>query len=54
MAIEYRQIVDCLTVIQVTRDGIISYVPCDEMNKDYREYLEWEAIEGNDILAPEE
>jgi hypothetical protein len=28
-------------------------IPCTEENKDYREYLEWEAIEGNDILSPE-
>lgn len=47
------------------RDGSISteiikrvvdnaFIPCDTANSDYIAYLEWKAIEGNDILAPEE
>ena len=25
------------------------YIPKNELNKDYQEYLEWEAIDGNTI-----
>ena len=29
----------------------MTYIPYDEENTDYQEYLEWEAIDGNDIEA---
>ena len=31
----------------------IWYIPCDPDNTDYQEYLEWVAIDGNNILAPD-
>ena len=30
-----------------------AYIPTNIENKDYQEYLEWEAIEGNTIQAAE-
>jgi hypothetical protein len=38
----------------IQRMDDMALIPCTEENADYRKYLEWEAIEGNDILAPEE
>ena len=32
-----------------TEDG--AYIPTSTENKDYQEYLVWEAIDGNDIQA---
>lgn len=32
-------------------DGKIWYIPCDPNNTDYQEYLEWVAIDGNNIEA---
>ncbi len=52
----YRQIRDWTGEIKtdmIQRISDTAFIPCDPLNKDYREYLLWEAIEGNDILAPE-
>ena len=41
------------SVIRITYEGqpsgTIFNIPVDEANTDYQEYLEWEAIDGNDI-----
>ena len=33
------------------RGTILLSIPINEENADYQEYLEWEAIDGNDIEA---
>ena len=36
----------------VFQNGITSFVPHDEANKDYQAIQEWAAIEGNNIIDP--
>ena len=55
----YKQVKDpmtgeiCTTNIEKRVDGKIWYIPCDPDNIDYQEYLEWVAIDGNNISAPD-
>ena len=37
--------------IEKTVDGIKYYIPFDEANTDYQEYLKWKAIDGNEPEA---
>lgn len=34
--------------------GRVLFIPVDEANTDYQEYLKWEAIDGNDVADYEE
>ena len=36
----------------VFQNGITSFVPHNEANKDYQAIQEWAAIEGNNIIDP--
>ena len=38
-------------VIRRISDG--AFIPMNEENRDYQEYLEWVAIDGNNISAPD-
>ena len=38
-------------VIKRISDG--AFIPINEANRDYQEYLEWVAIDGNNISAPD-
>ena len=55
----YKQVKNSMTgeistqSIEKIVDGKIWYIPCDPNNIDYQEYLEWVAIDGNNIEAPD-
>jgi hypothetical protein len=34
---------------RTSSDGLITFIPLDSDNLDYQGYLEWEAIDGNNI-----
>ena len=55
MTYTYKKIIDPLTKKESTntilRKEDNAVIPIDEANTDYQEYLEWEAIDGNDIEA---
>jgi len=55
MAISYKLVNDSIKgtpapIIKKTEDGASSFIPKDEANTDYQEYLEWVA-EGNTAEA---
>ncbi len=55
MAISYKLVNDPIKgtpapIIKKTEDGASSFIPKDEANTDYQEYLEWVA-EGNTAEA---
>ena len=33
----------------ITKDDVVTFVPTDQLNKDYQAILEWAKIDGNSI-----
>ena len=55
MTYTYKKLIDPFTKKESTNEILRkednAVIPIDEANTDYQEYLEWEAIDGNDIEA---
>ncbi len=55
MTYTYKKLIDFFTKKESTNEILRkednAVIPIDEANTDYQEYLEWEAIDGNDIEA---
>ena len=55
MTYTYKKLIDFFTKKESTNEILRkednAVIPIDEANTDYQEYLEWEAIDGNDLEA---
>ena len=55
MSFSYKQLIHPITnkidTNTILRKEDNTYIPCDEANTDYQEYLEWKAIDGNEPEA---
>ena len=55
MTYTYKKLIDPFTKKESTNEILRkednAVIPIDEANTDHQEYLEWEAIDGNDIEA---
>ena len=55
MTYTYKKLIDPFTKKESTNEILRkednAVIPIDEANTDYQQYLEWEAIDGNDIEA---
>ena len=55
MTYTYKKLIDFFTKKESTNEILRkednAVIPIDEANTDYQQYLEWEAIDGNDIEA---
>ena len=55
MTYTYKKLIDSFTKKESTNEILRkednAVIPIDEANTDYQQYLEWEAIDGNDIEA---
>ena len=53
MTYTYKKVIDFFTKKESTNEILRkednAVIPVDQANTDYQEYLEWEAIDGNDI-----
>ena len=55
MTYTYKKLIDPFTKKESTNEILRkednAVIPIDQANTDYQQYLEWEAIDGNDIEA---
>ena len=55
MTYTYKKLIDFFTKKESTNEILRkednAVIPIDEANTDYQDYLQWEAIDGNDIEA---
>jgi len=50
---QYKLLATSEAVLRTDDNGVVSYIPPDELNKDWQAYQSWLAIEGNTPLPAE-